>query len=313
MNKMVRANSQALTPTLDIDKLVSDWLEYERKSNGASENTVNAYRRAFGIYRQSVDVAAALPVDVVDYKSELSARYSAQTVNLYLTAVRGFYRYCVNAGLTFLNPASNIKGVKRSKSKVHKRDSLTNGEVVSVLHQPDISTLAGLRDKAILTLLAYCAIRSVEIYRADVASLRTRGDRLTLDVQGKGRTSSDEYVIIPLSQEPVIRAYLVERAKLGNTGALFVSLSNRTYGQRLSLRAIRQVVKGYYASAGVVGDKKSTHSLRHSAITNAIRKGAAPMDVQAMARHASLDTTLGYYHQVSRLDKPAEDIIDYGE
>lgn len=61
----------------------------------------------------------------------------------------------------------------------------------------------------------------------------------------------------------------------------------------------------------MVGNAKTTHSLRHSAITNAIRRGASPMQVQAMARHASFDTTLGYYHEVSRLDDPAEDLIHY--
>jgi hypothetical protein len=35
------------------------------------------------------------------------------------------------------------------------------------------------------------------------------------------------------------------------------------------------------------------------------------MQVQAMARHASFDTTLGYYHEVSRLDDPAEDRVRY--
>jgi hypothetical protein len=36
------------------------------------------------------------------------------------------------------------------------------------------------------------------------------------------------------------------------------------------------------------------------------------MAVQAMARHQSFDTTLGYYHELSRTDHPAEDLIRYG-
>ena len=79
----------------------------------------------------------------------------------------------------------------------------------------------------------------------------------------------------------------------------------------MALRSIRDMVKRYYGNAGVVGNKKSTHSLRHSAITNAICKGASPMQVQAMARHQSFDTTLNYYHEVARLDNPAEDVISY--
>jgi len=42
-----------------------------------------------------------------------------------------------------------------------------------------------------------------------------------------------------------------------------------------------------------------------------MRRGASPLQVQSMARHASFDTTLGYYHEVSRVDDPAEDLTSY--
>ena len=137
-------------------------------------------------------------------------------------------------------------------------------------------------------------------------------DKMRLKVrQGKGYKEADEIVIIPRDQEQVIHAWIAERKKISQEGALFISLSNRSKGARLSLRAIRYIAKERYAAAGVVGDKKSTHSLRHSAITNAIRNGASPMQVQAMARHASFNTTLGYIHSVNRIDNPAEDFIRY--
>lgn len=309
---IIPAKNNDIISKLDTDSLITEWLDYEQKSNGASQNTINTYKRSMSIFLNWLNIGLEFvtPVDVVNFKSELSQNYSAQTVNLHLTAVRSFYRFCIARGYTLINPASDIKGVKRSKSKIHKRDALTNGEVANVLKQPDTSTLKGLRDKAILILLSHCALRSIEIHRADIEDLRTRGDRLTLDVQGKGRIEKDEYVIIPISQEPVIREYLKQRMKSGN-GALFISLSNRSKKQRIDLTSIRKIVKGYYGSAGVVGNKKTTHSLRHSAITNAIRKGASPMQVQAMARHSSFDTTLNYFHQTSRLDNPAEDVISY--
>jgi integrase len=75
------------------------------------------------------------------------------------------------------------------------------------------------------------------------------------------------------------------------------------------------MVKERFRLAGVVGDRKTTHSLRHGAITNAIRQalktGRSPLAVKGFARHQSMDTTLGYYHEVGRLDDPLEDIIDY--
>lgn len=310
--------NQAVALTIDIDSIIAEWLDYEAKMNDAFPNTITAYQRGIVTFREwlgSKGLNEVLPVDVVDYKKKLSGRYSAQTVNLRLTAIRSFYRFAINRGYALLNPASEVKGIKRSKAKQHKRDALTNLEVSNVLAQPDPISVNGLRDQAILILLSHCALRSVEIHRADIEDLRTRGDRLTLDVQGKGRSEKDEYVVIPISQEPVIRDWLKVRLKLDNSpnSPLFPSLSNRTKGQRMALRSIRAMVKQRYQDAGVVGDKKSTHSLRHSAVTNAIRAGATPLQVQAMARHQSFDTTLNYYHEVGRLDNPAEDLISYGE
>ena len=113
-----------------------------------------------------------------------------------------------------------------------------------------------------------------------------------------------------LAADEALRAWLVQRGK--DEGPLFWSLSRQNPGDRLSSRAIRGMVKDRFHLAGVVNGGKTTHSLRHSAISNAIRNGAEPLQVQAMARHQSFETTLGYYHELSRTEKPAEDLIDYG-
>jgi len=312
----LRDDNRALTESLQT--VIDAWLDYER-GEGASAATLAAYRKGLDVWaawltESNATPGTVTPATVRQFKADLSERYSAQTVNLRLSAIRSFYRFLVNTDRLPVNPAGEVKGVKRTKSRIHKRDALTNGEVVGVLRTCDLGTLEGVRDRAILSLLAYCALREVEIQRADIGDLKTQGDRLVLAVQGKGRTEADERVIIPRSQEDVVRAWLAHRLTFGEHDAgdpLFVSLSRRNRGQRLTTRSIRRIVKARYALAGVVGNGKTTHSLRHSAITNAIRQGATPMQVQAMARHASFDTTLGYYHEVSRLDNPAEDLIRY--
>ena len=135
-----------------------------------------------------------------------------------------------------------------------------------------------------------------------------------LEVQGKGRREADAIVVIPASQEPVIRDWLAHRKTFRDhdpDAPLFVSLSYRNRGDRLTTRAIRALVKRRFDAAGVAGQRKTAHSLRHSAITNAIRHGAEPLQVQSMARHQSFDTTLSYYHEEARTLDPAEDYVRY--
>ena len=78
------------------------------------------------------------------------------------------------------------------------------------------------------------------------------------------------------------------------------------------MRAIRQIVTGYYQAAGVVGTSKTTHSLRHTFATKAIRNGAPIQKLQNAMRHSNVATTMIYYHEVDRLSDPAEAFVTYG-
>jgi integrase/recombinase XerD len=310
---LIHADTAALAIT--DAALVSDWLRWLRDGEGASGATLCAYRSSLDEFRRWLQETGqggiVTPETVVSWKASLLRDYAAQTVNLRLTAIRSFYRYVVSSGRLPINPASEVKGAKRSKSRQHKRDPLSNGEVLAVLATCDNSP-AGIRDRAILVLMGFCATRTIEVHRANAEHLRTKDDRLVLEVHGKGSVEPDRIVVVPRHQEPVIRAWLATRSeRLPASGPLFVSLSKRSRGERLSLRAIRGMVKERYRQAGVAGGRKTAHSLRHSAITNAIRHGAAPLQVQAMTGHSSFDTTLIYYHETERTDAPAEDLISY--
>jgi integrase/recombinase XerC/integrase/recombinase XerD len=295
-----------LATTNWIDK----WLEAERV-NGAAENTINAYRR--GLHRflgwlAEQGITQPNSADIAAYRDSLKENYSNLTVNLSLSAVRSFYRYLLENGAIGYSPAEGVRGIRGGKRE-HKRSELSDSEVLDVLDTCD-DTPQGIRDRAILTLMAYCGLRTIEVQRANLDGLKVNG-RMVLWVQGKGHREADEFVVIPRDQEPVMRRWLAERKKLGNNPALFVSLSKQNRGERLTTRAISLLVKEHYHQALIFDDTKTTHSLRHSAITSAIRNGATPLQVQAMARHNSFNTTLGYIHEVSRLDSPAEDLIAY--
>ena len=134
---------------------------------------------------------------------------------------------------------------------------------------------------------------------------------MRLYVQGKGRSECDEWVTVPEMAAAAVYDWLAVRGN--KPGALFISLSNRTHGQRLTLRAIRFIVKDAYRKAGITSERKTTHSLRHTAATAAIRGGATPLRVKSMLRHRSMDTTLIYYHEFDRITNPAENHISYGE
>ena len=128
-----------------------------------------------------------------------------------------------------LCPAADVRGAKQAKSRTLKRDPRTNGEGLAVLETCDDS-LSGVRDRAILTRFAYCGLRAVEVHRASIGDLWTRGDRLTLDIQGKGSADSGKSVVIPRRQVMAISAWLSERQTFEDHAAgdpLFAGVGRR--------------------------------------------------------------------------------------
>jgi len=319
------ANSLMQHGKTDIEKLATDksvvdqWLLFEIQQNNASAATSDAYRRGLGVFvkwMQEVRRSYPTPRDILDFKTYLLGKYSSQTTNLRLASLRSFYRYLVTHDLAIVNPAQFVKNAKRPSSRTHKRGALSRSEVKAVLAAPDTKTPGGKQHKAILSLMAFCGLRQCEVSRANIGNLKTQGDRLVLEIHGKGRTGADDICVIPAPAHPSILAWFAVRQKMGNTGVdapLFVSLSRRNRGTRLSTQSIQRIVKSYYKQAGVVniGGKKTTHSLRHSAANAVMARGGSVQQVQALLRHQSLDTPLIYLQEFNRLQNAPEDLISY--
>ncbi len=314
MAQELMQSQQPIRPILNFDAivgLIDSWLDDIEKS----ATTKTTYKR--GVEKliewleanpRTIDAAA-----IKAWRDALRADYAPVTVNTWLSAVRSFFGWLLEQKQTPYDPTAQVKSVPTKSSRVHKRDELTNNEVRRLFELIDGSQPEGLRLGAMIALMAYCGLRQVEVQRANVEHIQDKGGRKVLWVQGKGRQSADEFVVLPDSAENALSNWLsVHPTKpLLPTTPLFCGIGNRSRGQRLTTTHIRREVKALFKLAGVTAPTKTTHSLRHSAISNAIRNGGNLMQVQAMARHTDPKTTMIYVHEIARTDAPAEDLIDY--
>lgn len=90
-----------------------------------------------------------------------------------------------------------------------------------------------------------------------------------------------------------------------------VSLSNNSLQGRMSTHAIGRMIRDYYHLAEIYSKRITPHSLRHTAITLALKGGASIQEAQAMARHQNINTTLIYAHNIDRTANAAEFKIDH--
>jgi site-specific recombinase XerD len=298
-----------------IENQYNAWLDYLATEGGASESTIFTYAKGV---RRFVEWLVTEPrtlerSTLIVYRNDLKSEYSPATVNLWLVAIRRFLDWLEAEGEIPRNPAIGVKGIKDpDRSRSHKRDELTPSEVKRVISVIDTSTLAGKRDLAIVSALAYGAFRQIEIQRARIGDYQVKRSRRVFVIWGKGDLESDDYIVVNPEFEIALAEWIaVHPGGDDPEGALFCSLHPRTYCRFLTTRHIRRIVKGYYLSAGIRDANKTTLSLRNSAITAVIRAGGSLLQVQRVARHIDPKTTEKYIYDYDRLEDPAEFMIKY--
>ena len=174
----------------------------------------------------------------------------------------------------------------------------------------DCSNLQGKRDFAIINLLIRTGLRTIEVIRANIEDIRQESGEAVLWIQGKGRDDKDEFVLLTEGTFKPIRDYLSSRSITDNKEPLFASLSDRNKGNRLTTRSISRIVKNKLKEIGLNNDRLTAHSLRHTAITLALKGGATIQEAQALGRHANINTTLIYSHNINRVTQAPEKKID---
>ncbi len=101
--------------------------------------------------------------------------------------------------------------------------------------------------------------------------------------------------------------------KLNGVSPLFISLSNRRYGQRLSRSGLGHIVDSYLEKCGLkhtdLERNLSPHSLRHTAGTLSLQSGSSLREVQDFLGHSDPKTTAVYTHVInSQENNPAAKI-----
>jgi len=271
--------------------------------NWCIENNVHEVQRAT-LIQYKEDLVNGYEVkrgdEIIKHKPK-----KASSISMYITALKKLYKFLEVKGIK--NIASDLKGSKNAKG--FKKDTLTIEQAKDLLKSIDKSTKEGVRNYAIIQLLITTGLRTIELERANIEDIRTIGSQAVLYVQGKGHDDKDEYVKLTYETLKALNEYLSLRQTKTDKDPLFISFSDRSNGQRLKTRSIRDIVKKAYLNIGINSDKITTHSLRHSAITFSLIGGATIQEAQQLARHTNINTTMIYAHNLKRIDNKAEESI----
>lgn len=283
-------------------ELKTQFLEYLEIERGRSVKTVENYDRylqRFFAFTKAKKPSDLTEEDVRTFRLHLNRQpgtkvggrvepMKRRTQNYYLIAVRAFLKFLRKRGIESLNP----ERIELAKVPERSLDLISASELKRLMNAPDVKTLQGKRDKAILALLFSTGLRISELTALSIDDVDLTRDEFS--VRGKGDKVRVVFLSEPAKQR--IKDFLKKRTDLDD--ALFIRYGRKANdgGElRLSPRAVQRLLKKYATLAGITR-KVTPHVIRHSFATDLLQNGADLRSVQALLGHANIATTQVYTH-----------------
>lgn len=284
-----------------MSELILDYIEHLEVEGGRSAKTAENYRlylERFVEFTGDIEVGK-ITSEVVRkyrlwlnrYKNDQDNELATITQAYHLIALRGFLGYLSQRDIDTL-PPDKITLPKVSRKQV---TFLHYDEVERLIAGIDITSEAGLRDRAIIELLFSSGLRVSELVNLNRDHVNTR--RREFMVRGKGQ--KDRPIFISQAAAGWVDRYL--EARQDTLPPLFISYSknvetsNTGDYRRLTARSIQRMVSKYARLAGIT-KHVSPHTMRHSFATDLLMNGADLRSVQSMLGHSNISTTQVYTH-----------------
>lgn len=251
--------------------------------------------------------------DVIAFKDHLlseSSPHSALTVANYLTGLKKFYRWLESEKI-YPNIAADID-IPRNK-EYYIKQHLTREECLRLFellgsedgrkeHHRHFENLKQmrLRDYAMIYLMVWTGIRTIEVSRLDIGDITYREGIRIIWIWGKGRDRKDAFLKLPDEVYDKIQDYLQTRPLAKAQDPLFCGEGYDSEGKRLSPRRIQQICKECLRGIGLDDHSYSAHSLRHTTAVQILLNGGDMYDVFYALRHADPAVSLKYVKSIEQ-------------
>ncbi len=284
-----------------INDLIQPFIAGQDVSLNSRSTYLNALLQ-FSRWCQEKNIIQPQRETILSYKFWLDTKQlSSYTKAIYIVVVRRFFLWTEESNL-YPNIARGVKGIKKF-AKSHQKESLSIEALKKVVSSIDCSTLRGKRDFALINLLVRTGLRLKEVASATIEDMcEQRGERL-LWIHGKGRSSKDEFVLLTQQTLDPLYTYLQARTIKNEREPLFVSLSDRNYGKKLTIFSLSRLIKQRLRAAGFDSKRITAHSLRHTFGVLSMQAGASLYEVQLAMRHTAPTTTQLYLGDIERLKR----------
>lgn len=279
------------SPSSAMEMLFADYRAWLVADRGLSEATIIRYEKLARRFLEQhgadggIDVASLDGKRIVAFLIQESERLSVGGAKGRVAELRSLLKFLYLRGLTprllttVVPPVAGWHDTGIPKS-------ITAAEVQSLLDLCDRTDPVGIRDYAILMLVARLGLRSIEVSRLELGDIDWRGGRIVL----RGKASREDGMPLPAEVGEALSAYLSQARPSTSLRSVFLACKAPIRGIRPDL--VSDVTRRACDRAGLA--RVGAHRLRHSLATEMLRRGVKLTDISQVLRHRDLATTAIY-------------------
>ena len=264
------------------------WLDRVRGLSPVSVRCYSKQVRAFLAAFPAAPEAAVRGLDagqVTAFATGFCRDRNSWSAKAMVTSLRAFLGFAHATGRTAVSLAGAVPAVASWRLTALPR-GLSAAEIERLLAGCDRETAVGLRDYAVLSLLARLGLRGAEAAGLQLGDVDWRAGEVA--VCGKG--SRLERLPLPAAAGGALAAWLADGRPRCQSRAVFVTV--RRPFRQLTPEAVRAIMGRACGRAGL--ERRGAHRLRHALATEMLRAGASLPEVGQVLRHRSQLSTAVY-------------------
>ncbi len=273
-----------------MDGLLKDYLE-KIKSKKLSYNTLSAYERDIKSFIDFLSMRGEVVTEVTDitvleYMQILKAKEMKDaSLARNLASLRNFYKYLNNASVVSNNPFTSYSSPKINHVIA---EILTPQETEKLLNMPDLKTLKGIRDKAMLELMYATGIKVTELILLNLENINLKLNYIICT----GTKNKERLIPIGKYASKFLSEYIEIRSDFLKTECKNLFVNSK--GAPMSRQGFWKILNGYVEAAEI---KKniSPQTIRHSFAVHLLQNGADLKSVQELLGYSNLSAIEIYF------------------
>jgi len=285
----VRAASAV--PATPVEELVQRYRRWLVGDRGLAEATVERYVKLARLFltQRSTELVHSVEnltgTDIVAFLLQESDRLSVGSVKGRVAELRSLLKFLYLQGLT-PRPLATVVPPVAGWRDTGVPKAIPAADVQLLLGGCDRSHPTGVRDFAMLMLVARLGLRSAEVARLELGDIDWRAGQIIL----RGKASRQEGMPLPVDVGEALTAYLTQARP--STRIRQVFLAAKAPMRPIAPGLVSDVTHRACDRAGL--PRIGAHRLRHSLATEMLRRGATIVEVSQVLRHRDLATTAIY-------------------